>query len=116
MDLDPTVFPSSIMTAWDDQGNQVGWALMLGPQCDVLRENWAFPPMCGPNTGLIGCVGVDKDHRKNGIGLALVSHAIENMKKRGIEGVFVDWVALEGWYEQLGFEVWRNYRPGRMLL
>ncbi|KAH8426914.1 putative beta-N-acetylglucosaminidase [Aspergillus melleus] len=116
MDLDPSVYPSSIMTAWDNRGNQVGWTFMLGPECDILRQNWAFPPMCGPKTGLIGCVGVDKDHRKGGVGLALVSHAIENMKQRGIEGVFVDWVALDGWYEQLGFEVWRSYRPGRMLL
>ncbi|PLB52828.1 putative beta-N-acetylglucosaminidase [Aspergillus steynii IBT 23096] len=116
MDLDPTLYPSSIMTAWDYEGNQVAWALMLGSECDILRQDWVFPPMCGPRTGLIGCVGVDKAHRKNGIGLALVGHAIENMKNRGIEGVFVDWVALDGWYEQLGFEVWRSYRPGRMAL
>lgn len=51
-------------------------------------------------------------HRKGGVGLALLSHAIENMKQRGIEGVFVDWVSLNGWYEQLGFGVWRSYRPG----
>lgn len=115
MDLDPTVYPSSIMTAWDHQGNQVGWALMLGPECDILRD-WVFPRMCGPRTGLIGCVGVDKAHRKSGVGLTLVSYAIENMQQRGIDGVFVDWVALDGWYEQLGFKVWRSYRPGRMLL
>lgn len=79
-----------------------------------INGAWAFPQIAGPNTGLIGCVGVDADHRSSGIGLALICHAVENMKERGIEGVFVDWVALDGWYEQVGFEVWRSYRPGEI--
>ncbi|KAA8646286.1 hypothetical protein EYZ11_007718 [Aspergillus tanneri] len=116
MDLDPTIYPSCIMVAWDSEGNQVGWTLMLDPSCDILQNNWIFPPTCGPKTGLIGCVGVDKDHRKNGIGLALVSHAIENLKQRGVEGIFVDWVSLDGWYEKLGFQVWRSYRTGELIL
>ncbi|KAI2765718.1 CAZyme family GH3 [Penicillium roqueforti] len=65
-------------------------------------------------TRLIGAVGIDESHRKHGIGLALICHAIENMKQRGIEGVFVDWVALDGWYEQVGFKTWRSYRPGEL--
>jgi predicted GNAT family acetyltransferase len=36
---------------------------------------WAFPQTCGPNTGLIGAVGIDESHRKYGIGLALICHA-----------------------------------------
>ncbi|KAF9889023.1 hypothetical protein FE257_008000 [Aspergillus nanangensis] len=113
--LDPSKYPSSIMVAYDSAGNQVGWTLMLDPSSPMLQKNWAFPPLCGAKTGLIGCVGVDTEHRKGGIGLALVSHAIEYMKQQGIEGVFVDWVALEGWYEKLGFEVWRSYRTGVMM-
>ncbi|GAB1211664.1 hypothetical protein ATERTT37_000788 [Aspergillus terreus] len=112
--LDPAQYPSSVMVAFDPEGHQVGWTLMLGPSSPILQKNWAFPPLCGPNTGLIGCVGVDKDRRKGGIGLALLCHAIEHMKGRGVEGVFVDWVALEGWYEQLGFKTWRSYRTGKM--
>ncbi|KAJ5095433.1 hypothetical protein NUU61_004789 [Penicillium alfredii] len=110
--LHPSEHPSSVMTAFDSSGEQVGWTLMLGPSSPVLNKTWAFPQTCGPQTGLIGCVGVDAAHRKSGIGLALLCHAMEDMKQRGIEGVFVDWVALEGWYERVGFEVWRSYRPG----
>ncbi|KAL4897151.1 glycoside hydrolase superfamily [Aspergillus ambiguus] len=113
--LDPAKYPSSVMVAFDSDGNQVGWTLMLDPSSPILQKNWAFPPLCGPKTGLIGCVGVDKERRKGGIGLALLCHAIEHMKNRGVEGVFVDWVALEGWYEQLGFKVWRSYRTGTMM-
>jgi ribosomal protein S18 acetylase RimI-like enzyme len=46
-----------------------------------LKTNLLIPP---------GAVGIDESHRKYGIGLALICHAIENMKQRGIEGVFVD--------------------------
>lgn len=112
--LDPKEHPSSIMTAFDSHGEQVGWTLMLAPSSPVLQQNWALPPLCGPKTGLIGCVGVDEAYRKAGVGLALLCHAIEDMKQRGVEGVFVDWVSLEGWYEQLGFKIWRSYRTGQM--
>ncbi|KAJ5793079.1 uncharacterized protein N7503_009057 [Penicillium pulvis] len=111
--LHPSKFPSCVMTAFDSEDRQVGWTLML-PPCPEMNQSWAFPQICGPNTGLIGCVGVDADHRASGIGLALVCHAVENMKQRGIEGVFVDWVALDGWYEQVGFKTWRSYRPGEI--
>lgn len=100
------------MVAFDPEGKQVAWTLMLPPH--LLQGRWAMPILCGPKTGLIGCVGVDQDCRKAGIGLALLCHAIENMKQRGIEGVFIDWVSMDGYYEKLGFEVWRSYRPGQI--
>ncbi|KAL3479279.1 FAD binding domain-containing protein [Aspergillus californicus] len=94
--LNPTEHPDSIMTAFDSEGRQAGWTLMLSPSLDILQMNWALPPLCGPQTGLIGCVGIDKQDRGSGIGLALVSHAIMDMRERGIEGVFVDWVSMDG--------------------
>ncbi|KAF7587056.1 hypothetical protein BBP40_007813 [Aspergillus hancockii] len=114
--LDPSEHPSSIMTAFDPNGKQVGWTLMLSHESPIIKTHWAFPPLCGPKTGLIGCVGVDADYRKEGIGLAMLCHAIEDMKQRGVEAVFVDWVSLDGWYEKLGFKVWRSYRTGTMQL
>ncbi|KAE8146559.1 glycoside hydrolase superfamily [Aspergillus avenaceus] len=112
--LDPEKHPSSVMVAFDRAGKQVGWTLMLDHTSSILKSHWALPSLCGPKTGLIGCVGVDQCHRNEGIGLALLCHAIEDMKRRDVEGVFVDWVSLEGWYEKLGFEVWRTYRTGEI--
>ncbi|KAL2813164.1 acyl-CoA N-acyltransferase [Aspergillus granulosus] len=112
--LNPKVHPSSVMVAFSPSGKQIGWTLMLAPDSPVLQENWALPPLCGPGTGLIGCVGIDQDARGTGIGLALVSHAMADMRNRGIEGVFVDWVAMDGYYEKLGFEVWKMYRVGEI--
>ncbi|KAJ5167990.1 uncharacterized protein N7482_003584 [Penicillium canariense] len=111
--LHPKDYPDCVMTAFDAHGQQIGWTLMLPPVA-ALNKVWAFPQICGPKTGLIGCVGIDAPHRNSGIGLAMICHAVENMKQRGIEGVFIDWVALDGWYEQVGFETWRSYRPGEI--
>ncbi|BDD56916.1 hypothetical protein MAP00_002331 [Monascus purpureus] len=110
VELHPRDHPSSIMVAFDSRGKQVGWTLMLSPSSPILQRDWALPPLCGPKTGLIGCVGTDSAHRSQGIGLALLCHAIVNMKQRGIEGIFVDWVSLNGWYEKVGFQTWRSYR------
>ncbi|KAE8348846.1 glycoside hydrolase superfamily [Aspergillus coremiiformis] len=114
--LDPGKYPSSVMTAFDPNGKQVGWTLMLSHESPMLQSHWAFPSLCGPKTGVIGCVGVDADYRREGVGLALLCHAIENMKQRGIEGAFVDWVSLEGWYEKIGFKVWWSCKTGAMPL
>ena len=35
--------------------------------------------------------------------------AMENMQERGIEGVFIDWVVIRGFYERLGFDVCWEY-------
>ncbi|KAL4866160.1 hypothetical protein BDV12DRAFT_187667 [Aspergillus spectabilis] len=114
--LPPTTHPSSIMTAFDTHGTQVGWTLMLHPSSPILKQNWAMPAVCGSKTGLIGCVGVDSEHRRrSGVGLALVAHAVEDLKRRGVQGVFVDWVSLEGFYERVGFGVWMGgYREGKI--
>ncbi len=97
-----------VMVAFDSTGAQVGWTLMLSPSNPILKR-FAFVPVLGSKVGLIACVGVDEEVRKGGIGIALLCKAIENMQDRGIEGVFIDWVVLRGYYEKLGFELWKEY-------
>lgn len=100
-----------VMVAFDPESNaQVGWTLMCSPSA-VVMDDFAFINLLpsGEKTGLIGCVGVDKESRGKGIGLALLVNAIENMKSRGVEGVLVDWVVIRGFYENLGFEVAWEY-------
>jgi beta-N-acetylhexosaminidase len=37
----------------------------------------------------------------------LLVKAMENMRKRGVEGVLIDWVVIRGFYETLGFSpIW----------
>jgi len=98
-----------IMVARNRDGAQIGWAIMVEPGLPVWDE-LAFPSLLGDKTGVVACVGVDRHARKIGIGLALVDQAIQDLKRREMEHVFVDWVVLQGWYEKLGFQTWREYR------
>ncbi|OJD15366.1 hypothetical protein AJ78_04371 [Emergomyces pasteurianus Ep9510] len=97
------------LIAVDSVGKQVGWALMLEPGIG-LSNDLAFPPLLGERTGQIGCVGVHPDARNKGVGLALVVHAALNLRQRGVDQIFIDWVTMVNWYEKAGFEVWREYR------
>jgi beta-N-acetylhexosaminidase len=102
-----------VMVAFDENGTQVGWTLMCSQEA-IVTETFAFLNLlpAKEKAGLIGCVGVDKGARGKGVGLALLVRAMENMKERGIEGVFIDWVVIRGFYEKLGFApIWEyeNY-------
>ncbi|TVY16246.1 hypothetical protein LARI1_G004352 [Lachnellula arida] len=74
-------------------------------------QQFAFPALMASKdkTGLVGCVGVKEEFRGQGVASLLVSKAIQNLQARGVEGVFVDWVAKEGLYERMGFETVFEY-------
>lgn len=77
----------------------------------VYNSAFAFIPLVptGENTGLIAAVGIDEKARGKGVGLALVVKAIENLRERGVDGIFIDSVTIKGFYEKLGFETWWEY-------
>lgn len=95
--------------AFDPETNaQIGWTLMCSPASLAARA-YAFLPLMpsGENTGLIAAVGVDESARGKGVGLTMVVKAMESLRERGVEGVFIDSVFIRGFYERLGFEtVW----------
>ncbi|EKG15369.1 hypothetical protein MPH_07420 [Macrophomina phaseolina MS6] len=100
---------AQVMVAHDAAGAQVAWTMMLEPGTPVFLPDLAFPPLLGQRTGLVACVGVDGESREGGVGLALVAAALEDLKRRGVERCFIDWVTLVGWYEKLGLKTWREY-------
>jgi beta-N-acetylhexosaminidase len=129
--LPPSTHPSSVLIAFDTKTTphkQVGWTLMLSPDNELLHRWWAFSPpstdapVSECTTGLIGCVGVDTEYRKEGVGLAMVCHAVMQLRDHGggfgergaIGGIFVDWTDLVDWYGKVGFEVWRTYSYGEI--
>jgi beta-N-acetylhexosaminidase len=100
------------MVAFDPDTNaQIGWTLMCSPAAitsNVIGFLSLMPSK--EKTGLIAAVGVDESARGKGVGLALVVKAMESMRERGVEGVYVDMVkeSVLGFYEQMGFETyWR---------
>lgn len=100
-----------VMVAIDPDANkQIGWTLMCSFRSSA-GDTFAFLPLLpsGDKTGLIAAVGVDEAMRGKGVGLALVVKAMQNLKERGMQGIFIDAVAIRGFYEKLGFETQWEY-------
>lgn len=99
------------LVAFDpDTNKQIGWTLMCSPE-SIVTDVYAFLRLMPTKekTGLIAAVGVDESARGKGVGLALMIKAIESMRERGIEGIFIDFVSIQGFYERLGFETVCEY-------
>ncbi|CZR61312.1 uncharacterized protein PAC_11208 [Phialocephala subalpina] len=100
-----------VMVAIDPDTNaQIGWTLMCSPTA-IVSDIFAFLPLMPSRgkTGLIAAVGVHESARGKGVGLALVVKAMENLRERGVEGVFIDSVVIRDFYEKLGFETFWEY-------
>lgn len=93
-----------------DTNAQIGWTFMCSHTA-IVSDMFAFMPLMPSKekTGVIAAVGVDKSARGKGVGLALLVKAMENMRERGIEGVYIDSVVIQDFYEKLGFEIFWEY-------
>lgn len=49
------------------------------------------------------------DSRKKGTGLGMVFAAQNYLISKGVDGIFIDWVILDNFYEKAGYECWRRY-------
>lgn len=79
-----------------EEGKCAGFVI-IGFDDITLRSN-------GSNKiGNIGCVGVVPRYRKGGLGLALVAHAAEELKKHGCHEGYIHYTSLDKWYAKLGY-------------
>jgi len=74
-----------------------------------LLGNTYWFPLLGERFGGLGPVGIAKEHRKRGLGLALTAMAVQDLKERGVERMGIDWTNLVDFYGLLGFQVWQRY-------
>ena len=61
------------------------------------------------NVGMIGCVGTVPEMRRNGIGLRMVAKAMDDIKGKGCDDVFIHFTYLDWWYGRLGFKTFLHY-------
>ncbi|MDF2441558.1 MAG: hypothetical protein JWN98_2542 [Abditibacteriota bacterium] len=66
-------------------------------------------PLLGEKFGGLGPIGMGQTQRKRGLGLALCALAIEDLQKRGVQQMAIDWTTLLDFYGRLGFSVWKRY-------
>ncbi len=66
--------------------------------------------------GSIGCVGTVPDHRRRGIGLAMVASAAKQCRKAGCGDIFIHYTYYDKWYGKLGAEPVLTVHPCEKLL
>lgn len=66
--------------------------------------------------GSIGCVGVVKEAREQGIGMQMVLEGIKWLQRQGSGSVELLYVALVDWYRKLGFQVNQRQWMGQKAL
>ena len=75
-----------------------------------------FWPMLGEDCGTIGCVGVQREFQRRGIGPALVAGATRELATRGVRTCHIGWVLRLSFYQRLGYLPWRTYEMGKCSL
>ena len=60
--------------------------------------------------GGIGPLGVDSSYRKLGLGMDMMSIAIQKLKEKNMTEFMIDWTGLLELYSRFGFEVWKSYK------
>lgn len=90
--------------ALDERGGIVGSLIAA----DHRRpQQWRH--LLGHDTGSIGAVGVAASGRQRGVGTAMLAHACESLRDRGVGHCHISWTTLLSFYGRLGFVPWRRY-------
>lgn len=56
-----------------------------------------------------GALGVKEKFQGLGIGLAMKAWGTQKLKEKGVQDVWIGWTYQIGFYEKLGFKVWRKF-------
>lgn len=94
---------SEYFCGFDRAGQLVSFCILDDDEyCLISEENI--------RTGSVGCVGTIPEARGSGIGLKMVSLALEELKQRGCGQCFIHQTHLEGWYGKLGAKTVLKFR------
>ncbi len=106
--LDSGGDPSDIVVF--SEGNEIiGFCRTFTKDSLMLGGSTLWFPLLGENYGGLGPIGIAKEHRKKGLGLALLNHSILHNKNRGVRNMVIDWTSLVDFYSKCGFKVWKQY-------
>lgn len=93
-----------------NEGVIVGFCKINRPTDKVIGSNvyWnkLFPDKI---VGGIGPLGISREVRKSGLGLALVRTAMKELQKNCVDQIIIDWTTLDEFYGKLGFTRWKHY-------
>lgn len=102
-----------ILCARQRDGRIVGSLLMYTSHSHETRTDVVWRVLLGYDAGALGAVGVASAAQGRGIGLALVAHASDCLKGRGVSNGYIDWVQRTDFYAKLGYTTWRAFFTSR---
>ncbi|MFR2345171.1 MAG: GNAT family N-acetyltransferase, partial [Acutalibacteraceae bacterium] len=83
--------------------------------CGVSPEN-CFYTESHPETSAFGPLGVLEAFQNRGVGMRLCQTALDRLKARGIQRVYIGYTWLEDWYGKLGAKRCMAYWMGEKTL
>jgi len=91
-------------------GTMKGFCRINDPSSPTIAQNVYWSPLFNGATGGIGPLGIERSVRGNQLGLDLVKAASNELIKRGMEHMIIDWTQLTEFYGKLGFTPWKQYQ------
>jgi GNAT superfamily N-acetyltransferase len=74
----------------------------------ICGGNWHLD--LGEHWGALGPIGIAKNRRGTGLGMAMLVGALHCLKQRSVDRCIIDWTHLADFYGKAGFQVTRTYR------
>jgi GNAT superfamily N-acetyltransferase len=88
----------------------IGFCHMYTPESVWTGPSTYWSPLYPRDRfGGYGPLGVTREARGRGLGLAVTAAAVLELKRRGITRAGVDWTGLVDFYGRLGFTPWKRY-------
>ncbi|HBP25382.1 MAG TPA: hypothetical protein DD618_00295 [Acholeplasmatales bacterium] len=91
-----------------DQEKIIAFTRVNTPDLDILPYNCTWHGRF-PKLGALGPLGVNKAYRGKGLGYDVVAAGLNELLKRGCQPMIIDWTGLLEFYQQFGFEVWKEF-------
>lgn len=92
------------------KGQQViGFCRINDEKSFLIAQNVYWSPLFNGELGGVGPLGIDRNERGRGYGLAVVEAGIGFLRERGVSRIVIDWTGLVDFYSKLGYDIWKTY-------
>ncbi|KIL49540.1 GNAT family N-acetyltransferase [Jeotgalibacillus soli] len=90
-------------------GQLKGFCRINDGKFSIIPQNIYWSPLLKGSLGGIGPLGISPEIRGQQVGLDLVKSAANELMKRKMDHIVIDWTELVPFYEKLGFKPWKKY-------
>lgn len=108
---------TDLLLATDTRSGAItGFARIYDRDSTVLGPGVYWRGIMGDRPGGLGPIGIDRARRGAGLGLYLLRAGMNELHRRGVRTMVIDWTDLLDFYGKMGCRVWKQYRTASMQL